>query len=352
MTDNNMWATHSAEHNGANGFAGLAIDLQSSRTVNSIFLIGSQPGNVSAITVQYSNTGSDWSNLRVGGTSRGNWTLNTGNWERIGSTQLRGVHYPESGDFRIQINSISNISARYWRVVFTIDRANASMIRIGSFEAYQNSPDIDYNIWQLQTPRATFIHPANNRVRDYSDFYFYRRGAAQTFMCPQFGLTTPNSTSVRAEMRQLGNWRYNGTNTLRARLMISRSPGMLAVGQVFCETRAHTMSEIFYSTNLNSRGGNITILYSEARGASQMHPTPVQIPLHREFQYEYRLNNGHLEVFINGVRIFSRTPTQSLFQNEGFYFKFGNYDQSSNRGNLTTSEYSTVNFFTAKVNHS
>jgi len=67
-------------------------------------------------------------------------------------------------------------------------------------------PAIDYSIWQLQLPTGSGTSPTTvppNQLATFSNIYFYKADdGGQVFMSPATGITTPNSTRCRTELRE------------------------------------------------------------------------------------------------------------------------------------------------------
>lgn len=218
-----------------------------------------------------------------------------------------------------------------------------------------SAASVNWNLWNLQLPNNTTV---TSGLSTFSNTYFKKTssGTGHTFMVPKTGTPTSGSKYVRTEMRQKQNWTWTGTNTLTTRVQVTKNVGSIAVGQVFCEVcpaGSHALSEIFYGAD-----GTISIFYAEAKGAGTTTKTSVKIPVGTTFGYRYQLNGGTLKVFIQQgsgtaayTEVFSRKLAGGHSSTNKFYFKFGNYDQSTSAGTLTTTAHSSVNFFSAQVEH-
>jgi hypothetical protein len=220
---------------------------------------------------------------------------------------------------------------------------------------------IDFSIWSLDEPSSpTTIFPV---VAGHTDCYFYKAAdGAQAFMVPKTGITTPHSTHCRTELREMTSsgahaaWAMSGTNTMevtgKVTLLGGGSSGKVTVGQVHFvgsnSTDSIPLCELVYSAS--HRG--FVLLYEETRGAGARNIDDLQTPvaLNTPYSFQLSLTNRILTVSINGKQVHSCTPSPKSF-NKRFYFKCGNYDQTTIAGAVTTTPYTIVEIYSINVVH-
>jgi hypothetical protein len=74
------------------------------------------------------------------------------------------------------------------------------------------------------------------------------------------------------------------------------------------------------------------------------------IPLKSQYTFTMSLTNNVLEVLINGESVYTHSPSTSILEND-FYFKYGNYDQTTTPGAPTTMPYTEVENYSVSVVH-
>ena len=92
------------------------------------------------------------------------------------------------------------------------------------------------------------------------------------------------------------------------------------------------------------------LLYEEAKGGGTVADLKTLVALNIPYSFQLSLTNGVLTVSINGTQVYSHTPSSSIIANE-FYFKCGNYDQTTTAGDVTTTPYTIVEIYSIKVVH-
>jgi Alginate lyase len=213
---------------------------------------------------------------------------------------------------------------------------------------------IDYSIRSLQEPTGSGTSPTtispSQLVAGYSDAYFYiAADGGQAFMDTQTGITTSGSTHCRTELREvtssgtLAAWAPSGTNTMdvtgQVTLLGGGSSGAVTVGQVFNSNDSIPLCELMYSASV----GGFVLLYEEAKGAGTTVDLQTPVALNT-------LTNSVLTVSINGTQVYSQTPSSNILTKE-FYFKCGNYDQTTSSGAVTTTPYTVVENYSIDVVH-
>jgi hypothetical protein len=141
-------------------------------------------------------------------------------------------------------------SARYVRVQSTGSNVN-NWVSLSEMEIWTNGagdcssgglnpnlpPGSNFNlgIWQLQLPVGSPGSPdtrsASQLEGGYTSSYFYTdTDGAMTFWCPETGVTTPNSTHPRSELREMNasggaaNWDIAGTHIMNATVKVVKVP--------------------------------------------------------------------------------------------------------------------------------
>ena len=192
----------------------------------------------------------------------------------------------------------------------------------------------------------------------YSDAYFYLTAdGGQAFMDPETGITTSGSQHCRTEMREdtpsgaPAAWGSSGTNSLTVTGKLIQvgggASGRVTVAQVFNATDSIPLCELEYS---NSTQG-FELLYEEAKGQGGS-PVDLKTPvaLNAAYSFTLSLSQGTLSASINGQPVYTHTPSAATLA-KNFYFKFGNYDQTTSAGAISTTPYTIVEVFSAAVVH-
>ena len=124
------------------------------------------------------------------------------------------------------------------------------------------------------------------------------------------------------------------------------SSGKVTVGQVFNRNASIPLCELMYSADV----GGFVLLYEEAKGAGNTIDLQIPVALNTRYRFQLSLTHGVLTVSINRKKVYSHTPSSSILANE-FYFKCGNYDQTSISGAVTTTPYTIVENYSINVVH-
>jgi hypothetical protein len=220
---------------------------------------------------------------------------------------------------------------------------------------------IDFSIWELQEPSGSGTSPTiTYPLTGYSTAYFYvAADGSQAFMDTATGITTSGSSHPRTEMREMTSgspaaWASTGINTEtvsgKVTLQGDGSSGTSTIGQVFNSTLDIPLCELQYTQAANSSGGNFQVLYEEAKGAGNNTYFSSVCAVGSTYSYELALSAGVLTVSINGTVVYTHTPSSGI-QADQFYFKCGDYDQTSVAGSVTTTPYTIVEASAIKVVH-
>ena len=219
----------------------------------------------------------------------------------------------------------------------------------------------DYSIWELQLPTGSGTSPtaiSPSQVVSFSDAYFYKAAdGGQTFMDPATGITTQGSQHCRTEMREStsggkeASWSASGTNTLTVTGKVLRvgggGNGVVTVGQVFNSTDSIPLCELRYST----AHAGFDLFYEEATGSPSETDLKTPIALNTtQYTFVLSLSNGVLAVTVGGKQVYMHQPSPGILAKK-FYFKFGNYDQNTSAGPISTTPYTIVEAYGAKVVH-
>jgi len=216
---------------------------------------------------------------------------------------------------------------------------------------------IDFRQWVLQLPTGSGTSPTTIKSAElmagYTDPYFYLADdAGQMFMDPKQGITTSGSTRCRTELREQkiegGNaaWPSSGTNTMTVEgKVVKRGSGSIAVAQLFNGTDSIPLGELQYTT-----GNKFMLFYEEAKSAGTTYNMNTTVALDTRYTFSLALVDGQLIVSINGKQVFTKTPSAGIRDND-FYFKVGNYDQSTSAGSPNTTPYSIVEVYKVDVVH-
>lgn len=216
---------------------------------------------------------------------------------------------------------------------------------------------IDFRQWVLQLPVGSGTSPttikAAELIAGYTDPYFYLGDdGGQMFMDPKQGVTTSSSTRCRTELREQklegGNaaWPSSGTHTMTVEgKVVKRGSGSIAVAQLFNSTDSIPLGELQYTT-----GNKFMLFYEEAKSAGTTYNMNTTVALDTRYTFSLAMVDGQLIVSINGKQVFTKTPSAGIRDNN-FYFKVGNYDQSTSRGTPNTTPYSIVEVYKVDVVH-
>jgi hypothetical protein len=218
--------------------------------------------------------------------------------------------------------------------------------------------NIDYSVWVLQLPIGSGTSPTQvssaSLAGGFSNAYFYPApDGGQIFMDPVSGITTPGSSHCRTEMRETtarggeAAWPSSGTNTMTVSgKVIQAGTGAVTIGQLFIQNDSIPLCELEYSSG---RGG-FQILYEEASNSGQTINLNTPIALNTKYTYTLAMTNGVFTINVNGRVVYTRTPSAATLGKQ-FYFKVGNYDQSTTAGAISTTPRSVVEVYGVDVVH-
>src|SRR5205807_428452 len=192
--------------------------------------------------------------------------------------------------------------------------------------------NFDLSHWELQLPvgsagSPTTISPKQlEGASGFQDSYFYTNSTdgSMTFWDPENGVTTPNSSYPRSELREMNAdgsaaaWTMPGTHTLSATVKVTKVPNHVCVGQIHLSQDSGStkpLLELYYYSNGDIRLG---IENSPSGGQTQYPVTTVA--LGTKFSYVIALTGGNtIKLTINGTT--KTWPVPSSFTGYPMYFK-------------------------------
>ena len=123
------------------------------------------------------------------------------------------------------------------------------------------------------------------------------------------------------------NWPTTGTNTLSATVKATQIPDHVAVGQIHLGTgtpaSTKPLLELFYFAT-----GAISLYIEQSPAGGNEVPHPVgNVPLGTRWSYVIGLSGNTISMTINGGAA-QTFAMDTSFNQEGMYFKAGDYDQS------------------------
>jgi hypothetical protein len=221
--------------------------------------------------------------------------------------------------------------------------------------------NFDLSLWELQEPvgspgSPTTIPPAQLQgPSGYQDTYFFtdKTDGSMSFWDPENGVTTPNSNYPRSELREMNadgsaaNWAIAGTHTLSATVKATMVPDHVCVGQIHLGTgtpaSTKPLLELFYSAN-----GDIKMAIEQTpAGGNEVQYPAGNVPLGTQWSYVIGLSGDAISLVINGGTPQTWTMS-STFDQEGMYFKAGDYDQSAGGSSTVGAK---VQFYALSVFH-
>jgi len=221
--------------------------------------------------------------------------------------------------------------------------------------------NFDLSLWELQEPigaagASTTIAPAQLAgPTGFHDSYFFTdpTDGSMSFWDPEDGVTTANSSYPRSELREMtpsgaaANWLSSGTNTLSATVKSTLIPAKVCVGQIHLGTgtpaSTKPLLELYhYATGAITLGIEAT----PAGGNETEHPAG-NVPLGTKWGYVIGLSGSTISLVIDGGAPQTYSMPSS-FDQEGMYFKAGDYDQSVG---TSTTVGAKVQFYALRIFH-
>ncbi|MDN3359406.1 polysaccharide lyase family 7 protein [Actinomadura sp. DC4] len=220
--------------------------------------------------------------------------------------------------------------------------------------------NFNLSVWSLQLPigspgSPTTIPPSQLKgASGYTNpayFWTDKNDGSMTFWDPEAGVTTPNSSYARTELREMNSngsaadWALSGTHKLSATLRIVSVTKNVCVGQIHLGSGGSStkpLLELYYHSN-----GDVVLGLEKSPDGGQTTSTLTNVPLGTQWSYVIAIVGGKIQITVNGT-------TKSYAIASGFnayhqYFKAGAYNQSSSS---STSNGAKVKFYALTVAHS
>jgi hypothetical protein len=224
------------------------------------------------------------------------------------------------------------------------------------------APGGNFNLstWELQLPvgspgSPTTISSAKlqgaNGYTNPAYFWSDKNDGSMTFWDPEAGVTTPNSSYARSELREMNtdgsaaDWSISGTHTLSATLRVVSVTSSTCVGQIHLGTGGSStkpLLELYYHSN-----GDVVLGLENSPDGGQTTHTLTNVPMGTQWSYVLQISGGKIQVTVNGKS--SSYSIESGFNQYHQYFKAGDYNQSSSS---STSKGAKVKFYALTVHHS
>jgi hypothetical protein len=288
------------------------------------------------------------------GTAAQQWTYQDGELVNTGSGKCLDVTDHGTADgTRLQIWSCTGGSNQTWTLPTggTPPQLNPNLPPGGNF---------DLSVWELQLPTGspgspTTISPAQlkgpNGYTNPAYFFTDKTDGSMTFWDPESGVTTPNSSYPRSELREMNpdgsaaDWPLAGNHTLSATLRITQVTKNVCVGQVHLGTGGSStkpLLELYYKPDGTISAG----LENSPDGGQTLH-TVGTVALGVPWSYVINVSGNTLRLTVNGSTTSYAIPSSFNAYHE--YFKAGDYNQSASS---STTNGAKVKFYSLTVAHS
>ncbi|AGL19835.1 polysaccharide lyase family 7 protein [Actinoplanes sp. N902-109] len=220
--------------------------------------------------------------------------------------------------------------------------------------------NFNLSVWSLQLPvgspgAPTTISPAQLRgANGYTNpayFWTDKNDGSMTFWAPEKGVTTPNSSYARTELREMtagggaADWPLSGNHTLSADLRVPSVTRNVCVGQVHLGsggTSTKPLLELYYRPD----GGIFLGTENSPDGGQTLHEVG-NVALGVRWTYVINVTGNTINLTVNGARTTYAIPPS--FDPYKQYFKAGSYNQSSSE---STADGAKVKFYSLSVAHS
>jgi hypothetical protein len=201
--------------------------------------------------------------------------------------------------------------------------------------------NFDLSVWELQEPvgspgaPTTFTSAQLVGAKGHQDTYFFTdpTDGAMSFWDPENGVTTANSNYPRSELREMtasgaaANWMPTGTHTLSATLKATLIPDHVAVGQIHLGTGTPSSTKPLLELFYHSDGTIEMAIEQTPAGGNEVPYTVGHVPLGTQWSYVIGLAGNTISLALNGGAA-QTWAMSTTFDQEGMYFKAGDYDQS------------------------
>jgi hypothetical protein len=219
-------------------------------------------------------------------------------------------------------------------------------------------PGKNFNLapFKLQTLNANlafFEMAADSLVNGYTSKWFFTdtTDGSMVFVTPENGGTTSGSSYPRNELRQTSagaGWKLTDTTTkiMTASCKVTKAPGTVVIGQIH---GSNDNSELVELEWMGNSAGNckVSAMFqtNNSAGSNYFVQLASGLSLGSLVTYELKMKSGTVTVTVNGKAGSETYTTQYYGTTDGYYFKAGNYLQTSSSSS-TTSE---IHFYTLEV---
>ncbi len=226
----------------------------------------------------------------------------------------------------------------------------------GNLPAQQNSADsILLDNWALQDPTGQTLRGSYREpFKDKPWFYYDSAEGSYIFAVPRTGYTTPHSQHVRCELRQLSHgkpaaWNLTKDHELSFSGMVTQlaggSRGRTTLAQIFDASRGKPLTELEFGS-----GKLLLLVETTPKGGSSVLYPLAFVPLGQRYSLKLGLSRGKLWAQVSGQAPLELSLASSFLQDK-FYFKLGNYDQTSRAGPLGPPETVVKVFYSTLTIH-
>lgn len=231
-----------------------------------------------------------------------------------------------------------------------------------SFPALSLNPKLppgkNFNLspFKLQTLNqnlAFFEMASDSLVNGYTSKWFYTdtTDGSMVFSTPENGGTTSGSNYPRNELRQTSagaNWKLTDTTTkiMTASCKVTKAPATVVIGQVHGSNNNSELVELEWMGN-SAGNCKVSAMFqtNNSAGSNYFVDLATGLSLGSLVTYELKMKGGTLTVTVNGKAGSETYTTQYYGTTDGYYFKAGNYLQTSS-SSTTVSE---VHFYSLTV---
>jgi hypothetical protein len=141
-------------------------------------------------------------------------------------------------------------------------------------------------------------------------------------------------------------WTSAGTHSMTVEGRVTKlGGGSIAVGQLFNGTDSIPSIELQYT---NSH--KFSLLYEEAKGGGSSTDLKTTVDLNVRYTFALAMVDGQVRVTIDGKQVYTHTPSAGILSKK-FYFKVGNYDQSTSAGTPSPTPHSIVEVYKVDLVH-
>ena len=208
-------------------------------------------------------------------------------------------------------------------------------------------PALDFHLWELQEPRGTtqrdprIISPSQlSDGSGYADRYFFfdAHDGSWNFLVPQTGSTTRHSQHVRCELRQMtiqgapAAWKLTNAPSLQLSGMVVKlgggPHGHTTIAQIFDATLGKPLGEVEFKSTGPAGHGQLVLFFRQNDGAHFY----LLAHAYRNQRYTLSLRIEQNTLVVGAEKTLKTFAIDPVFANDRFYYKAGNYDQTTHRG--------------------